>query len=146
MTNEEAKQQAIKEAWGDKFSLVKGNLDSSGFFEIYSYNPFTETLYIDIRKEWNNYPEEGFYSVNHNAGNTILIRPKSIRMIENNNGWTRLEPDGSNLPNEIIKLVFINTFGKNEIITFTNDRQCLRYYSTRYTHFKVFKPELKPLY
>lgn len=130
MTNEEAKQQFIREAWGVHYQYLEPFINDEGkVFKCMCpdkyQNIFGDVFFDNLHGYW---------------------WPKSLNGIENNNGWTRLEPDGSNLPNEIIKLVFINTFGKNEIITFTNDRQCLRYYSTRYTHFKVFKPELKPLY
>lgn len=85
MNNEEARIQAIKRAWSE-IQINRIDYNENGWLKIKpnQYERFYNEF--DLLKRNNN---------------THWIRPKSISEIENNNGWTRIETDGSNLPNEL---------------------------------------------
>lgn len=71
MTNEEAKQQAIINAYGEYWGKVKDFVTEDGWF----YNRDT-----DFRLDNTGIPQ------NYDAVN-LKSRPKSLQGIENNNGW-----------------------------------------------------------
>src|SRR5215217_5695698 len=129
-TNEEAKQEAIKKAYGNHYSICKPNSDGWG-----------EAIGVDTDK----YEVRGAYG----------LRPKSLKGIETNNGWIRIQHDGSNLPDDdrILKSSFI-VFDITDVEE--EDMSCMMRASAngviqlfkqrRITHYKPIAPELKPVY
>lgn len=88
MTNEQLKQQAIQEAYGEHWDEVKSFVDSEGFFSC-GYSPEEKKLFAKI------------YKIAKREGWSIEpIRPTLLKGLHNNNGWVRISEDGSNLPAE----------------------------------------------
>lgn len=84
MTNLEAKKEAIKKAYGEYWELVKDYVDENGWID------FLE----DIRRI------RYFFHDSDNIEVSISMwRPKSLKGIENNNGWRRIESE-ADLPKE----------------------------------------------
>lgn len=132
MTNEQAKQEAIKKAYGEHWDIVNSFVDKNGWM-------FT----IDFPTKNNNIKLE-FHS------NGYSLRPKSLANIEDNNGWIRIEPDGSNLPSES---------GHYKSYSIDDDVGGIHFYDTELkqwfsglikiqgiTHYKPIEPELQPIY
>lgn len=91
MTNEEAKQEAIKKAWGILYEPFKNReaIDKDGYVSWGQY------LVQDIPE----HPSDlGFDPANGVQWNGTWWRPIALAGLHDNNGWTRIEPDGSNLP------------------------------------------------
>ena len=74
MTNLEAKQEAIKKAYGEYWELVKDLVRTDG--------SLSEPVWIgsDIDIDYDDF-------------STGYFRPKSLKGIENNNGWIRIESE-----------------------------------------------------
>jgi hypothetical protein len=135
MTNQEAKLEAIKKAyekWNPKtFSIIGKVLNTDGFFHDDYINDFVSTSECDQKTI--------------GLGN-LLHRPKSLASLESNNGWTRIEPDGSNLPTEeieyrvLVEGQYLNNcyfnLKYNQFYDFPN----------RITHYKPIEKELLPIY
>ena len=77
MTNSEAKQEAIKNAYSEYWEKVKDCVDNDG--------------YID-----NSIPKFRFGQLKNldlEYKNDVFFRPKSLQGIENNNGWIKIESE-----------------------------------------------------
>ena len=79
MTNEKLKQESIKNAYGEYWEQCK--IDENGWCDYDDWLNFIgQSIYYDLF-DWK-------------------MRPKSLFGIDNNNGWIRIEEDGSNLPKQ----------------------------------------------
>jgi len=81
-TNEQAKQEAIKKAWGLDWLKVHNKVDAKGRLDLY---------YMDLVSplSFSNLYKTDFHCF-----------PVALENIISNNGWIRIEPDGSNLPKD----------------------------------------------
>lgn len=138
MTNQEAKEQAIKEAYQklEHWPYIDSNpkakeqcLTNSGrVFK--SYLPAS----VDLSE----------YDIMYGG---MVVVPKSIRHIDDNHSWTRIEPDGSNLPTDstvkykIGSMYFDGIFDQDSGI-YSHD--VVKH--TGCTHYKPIKEEPKPIY
>lgn len=129
MKNEELKQEAIKKAYGKHFDVLKNFINDDGevckaICPDNTQNLFSNFFWDNLNGQW---------------------RPKSLSGIENNNGWTRILEDGSNLPESgNYKLLFesriiIETENAND---FFITGKCV----DRCTHYKPIEPEKLPIY
>lgn len=149
MTNEQAKQEAIKKAYGDKWQLVKSltpnSKDSNDAYDLYSNGYFNiKRLYQHIGSA--NAP---IFDLELFDFDGKYIRPKSLNDFHNNNGWIRIEPDGSNLPEIYLESIFFKTIKINGDISTETIPDYLLYHlfkSGLITHYKPIEPELKPIY
>ena len=83
MTNLEAKQEAIKKAYGEYWENVKDYVDNDGWIDN-SIPKFTFGQLKNLDLEYKN---------------DVFFRPKSLQGIENNKGWIRIESK-DDLPKE----------------------------------------------
>lgn len=130
MTNEQAKQEAIKKAYGDKYDLVSDGLYGSWYMLKLNETPSTF----------------GFKDNEVQKSSSGGFRPISLTGIHDNNGWIRIEPDGSNLPAENdIKYKVIQ---EGEILDVRLSFQSIRkaFEQNYISHYKPIEPELKPIY
>lgn len=130
MTNEQAKKEAIKKAYREYWSLLKDYINENGWCW---NNSFTKILPVAKK----------------GMDNATYWKPCSIINIENNNGWTRIEPDGSNLP-ESGSYNFYNINnqkddGENRYI-FDNKPLTRENFTKWFTHYKPIEKELLPIY
>jgi len=132
MSNEERKLEVIKKAYGIRYRSQK--INELGWFIMKKpeldkprYNGFSDFDVDIVAFAW---------------------RPKSLRGVETNNQWIRIEEDGSNLPKENIRCHFIvrgseedEFMGCFEYNLFWNKDQA---YSLKIvTHYQpIIKPEL----
>ena len=101
MTNEELKQEAIKKAYGEYYNDLRIVIEHThGWCKQNLKKYFGEdNIQSKIKKE------------------SLVYRPISLSGIESNNGWIRIEEDGSNLPKEKTKCHFIiRGFEENEYL------------------------------
>lgn len=135
-TNAEAKQEAIKAAWeslGIDFKSIQDNLDENGW-----HLGDVDLLNDDVYNKCDHYSK---------SLGKMCERPKSLRGMENNAGWTRIEPDGSNLPERsFTKGWKVCNFNTGEITRVNSNG--VRYYFKKgiATHYKPIQEEPKPLY
>lgn len=90
MTNEQAKQEAIKKAWiylidEIPYKLREKQINQDGYL-------------TTIESPANLCVRQDLCSKIHNIIDWEMWRPKTLDYIDDNNGWIRIEPDGSNLP------------------------------------------------
>jgi hypothetical protein len=100
MKNEELKAEAIEREWikavGEKaYKTIKQYIDSEGFMD---YDGRGELNVADLF-ECTDVLKPGGSS--DQDTDFYLVRPKSLSGIEDNRGWVRILPDGSNLPDEM---------------------------------------------
>lgn len=85
MNNLEAKQEAIKKTYGEHWEYLKNFINEDGVFigdtDMISDKLFGEWAFIGLAKDINS---EKLISGS---------RPKSLKGIENNNGWIRIESE-----------------------------------------------------
>lgn len=82
MTTEEAKKEVVRKAYGEYYEACQPD-----------ENGWTSRGRIAIK----------LFSLPLERQETLigsLYRPKSLKGLEDNNGWIRIEPDGSNLPEQ----------------------------------------------
>lgn len=165
MTNEQAKLEAIKKSWGNlweqlcdngkKYALENNGLSTPYYFNAKDPNDFTmggkSANYFDCINSTD-------IDLEYFGIPTHSLVPKSLLPIENNNGWIRIEPDGSNLPNNSldckmivsglkgIKIGWFDTFLSKEKPTFLykENKQIWEYKNV--THYKPIEVELMPIY
>jgi len=147
MTNERAKQEAIKKAYGElyeRFNTLQV-IDENG------YVTYGESM-TDIAV----HPFElGFNPETEIQWNGTRWRPINLIGLHHNNGWIRIEPDGSNLPETKptkYKVYYDGSLPnlrephKNNDDLFTCISVRLLYSKRLITHYKPITPELKPIY
>ena len=127
MSNEELKQEAIKKAYGIYWEEVK---------------------YYVFKNGWCNsrFDVETEFESDRKGRNEVYWRPKSLAGIENNNGWIRIEEDGSNLP-KVRSICFVfNKRGETEEFHFGKQSHFGFLSETEYVlrHFQYFQPIIKP--
>lgn len=130
MTNEQAKQEAIKNGYGKWYEPLKNMIDKSGKVHRGVVPDEYQNIFGDYY--WNNLNGSWW--------------PKSIDGIINNNGWIRIEPDGSNLPDINTDFIWLRkSDGETKDIFHINGH----YKSSikrDYSHYKPITQELKPIY
>ena len=144
MTNEQAKQEAIKKAYGEHWEKLKECIDIDGNCIMFDRNN------KQISPNFNELGFEKDYvlnNINHGYNSELGVHqwcPKSISDIENNNGWIRIEPDGSNLPTEKNDYRVILKSGNITNLYF-DPKEDLSFKPFA-THYKPIIPELKHIY
>jgi len=81
MTNEQLKQQAIQEAYGEYYKHWKSDINDNG--ELLTDLPIPNQMRQDLKLR---------------SFSTVLHIPSLLIGIKDNNGWIRISEDGSNLP------------------------------------------------
>lgn len=139
MTNSEARLEAIRKAWGKYWDEVKDSVIGMNTGGGWADN---ETIHYN--------EDLGCDSKNFEFCR-CLYRPKSLSGIEDNHGWTRIEPDGSNLPDKSGDYRFFDMktyFFKPVVVWFKGnfDRGCNLSFARNYTHFKPIEEDKPPIY
>ena len=133
MTNLEAKQEAIKKAYGEYWEAVKDFVDENGWID------FLE----DIQR---------IMYFFHDSDNIEVFkstwRPKSLQGIENNNGWIKIESE-EDLPKNDMYVYII--FNKKVNIAFLCNGELynpnkVKYYKKGVTHYKPIEESTLPIY
>lgn len=135
MTNEEAKQAAIRKAWSDLGINNLEHSDSKGFIDAFKLpNLFRQKVDINLievlGKFW---------------------RPISIIDLDDNRGWIRIETDGSNLPEKSrFKVCNIHKIIHNNSLlfaqSFVSDDVDLLFRKGYITHYKPIEEDKPPIY
>jgi len=136
MTNQQRKQKAIQEAYGEHWEQVRLRVNENGWYSL----P-------------NGKKSESFCDFLGNCDMRAAadFRPKSLSGIDTNNGWTRIEPDGSNLPVEGGKFKVGMKFYDSDIFieedAIYNHIEVLNAYSIGLiTHYRPVTELPKPIY
>lgn len=139
MTNEQAKQEAIKKAYGEYYEPNFHHINENGLIHYIS-----EPNLIGLKIYGDKFHSNGF-------GSFVL---KELWDIENNNGWTRIEPDGSNLPAIKADCEWINMnsstqnihrFRRFEFDDLETEKEKQELIED-FTHYKPIAPPRKPIY
>lgn len=89
MTNEEARLEVIKKAYGNTYEYFSRYMDEFGFVRYDHQEPIDSMDIIDT----------SYYKLMGGVNVKIYAwAPEALENIENNNGWTRIEQDHSNMP------------------------------------------------
>ena len=136
MTNLEAKQEAIKNAYGEHWEYLKNFINEEGVFigdtDMISDKLFGEWAFIGLAKAINS--EELI------SGS----RPKSLKGIENNNGWIRIESE-ADLPKEEGNQYFVFIKGNIEIGFYFKGTHQLQWLM-HVTHYQPIEKPKPPIY
>ena len=110
---ENAKQEAIKKAYGEYWEQVKDYVDENGwifhekgFYQ--NYKKFVSPFEIGFSKDDDDNIE--LHSDSFKKTANFYWRPKSLNGIENNNGWVKIEGE-DDLPKEYLPCFIINKHG-----------------------------------
>lgn len=129
------KEEAIKEAWGEHYDLVKDDLNDDGqiYIDDIGFNVFDQIMIL----------------CNYDSVTELLTHPK-LQGIENNNGWIRIESE-MDLPKNFTNVYCLDKYG-NMFICESRSKHFFchtngwlyNYYD--FTHYQpIIKPK-KPLY
>lgn len=126
MNNLEAKQEAIKKAYGEYWELVKDCIDENGWIDnsIYKFT-FGQLINLDSEYKYD-----------------VFFRPKSLQGIENNNGWVIID-DFVKYTNEKFWIFNSHTNDLYQGQLFDDDMFPINRYATHYQ--PIEKPKL-PIY
>ena len=134
MTNLEAKQEAIKKAYGEYWEAVKDFVDENGWID------FLE----DIQR---------IMYFFHDSDNIEVFkstwRPKSLQGIENNNGWIKIESE-DDLPKEGMHEVILldeecmEGYRNYDVIVFYEVNS--RFRKKEISHYKPIEKSKMPIY
>ena len=128
MTNLEAKQEAIKKAYGECWEKVKDYVDNDGYIDN-SIPKFTFGQVKNLDLEYKN---------------DVLFRPKSLQGIENNNGWVKFESE-ADLPKN--KNVWICTNNNRVLISSKAVLNwVLKNPDNKITHYQPIEKPKPPIY
>ena len=134
MTNLEAKQEAIKKAYGKYWEELKDYIDDKGWFNMFQY-----LLKINKYRNFAGIEWKSKCSCPDNE----LVRPESIYRIELNNGWIRIESE-DDLPKESFNYwIFQSDLRAVTMKDFYDNK---KYYGVKATHYRPIVKPLKPLY
>lgn len=135
LTNEQAKQEAIKKAYPKVFGKY---IDQNGWVD-YFFMPY-----------WSyGFKVEDLDLVKFSDFSIDKYRLKILYGIEDNNGWIRIEQDGSNLPpdtHEIRYKSFWQSGDHSKIDEMSANRLIRTFRNGVVTHYKPIKEEPKPIY
>ena len=128
-----AKQEAIKKAYGEVGENVKDYVDNDGWINN-SIPKFTFGQLKNLDLEYKN---------------DVFFRPKSLQGIENNTGWIKIESE-ADLPKEgmhhsiLLDSDCINGYRNYDVIVFYEVNS--RYRKKEISHYQPIEKPLKPLY
>jgi len=136
MTNQQAKELAIKKAYGEFYNELKPFINKDGWIS------GDDALYTKYNRSFRD------IDFSNPFGNQSW-RPIELSNLEDNRGWTRIEPDGSNFPeNGLFKMC--KEIKKGEWWYSHDDVEpddVEEYFRDMgFTHYKPITPELKPIY
>lgn len=130
------KQEVIKQAYGEYWDKVKDFVNENGWCDVSMYS-----MIKNIKPE--------FSEIENEIGQ-FDIRPISLKGIENNNGWIKIESE-NDLPKDDYTLCHYIVNGKIEIgeymnLHFDRPKQNELFYYKSVTHYQpIVKPQ-PPLY
>ncbi|RZK62257.1 MAG: hypothetical protein EOO95_15275 [Pedobacter sp.] len=143
LTNEQAKQEAIKKAFKECGYEKLLPLNVNGWVKVKPHQYINSSLFERLK-------------INNHIHS---IRPKSLKHLDTNNGWVRIEHDGSNLPTDWKGRYRVMQAGIKEPwdAIFDCGKFCIWHTShvnlsktllsiDNPTHYKPITPELKPIY
>jgi len=122
------KEEKIKEAWGLAYDEVKHLLTDNG----YIWSVDLAHIRLNLSK----------YNLDLNY-NDIGVRPKSLKGIENNNGWNSMEQPDFEENEYVLFLRFINGEGEPPIFTCV---LCDDFEIGYFTHWKRVDYGKPPIY
>ena len=141
MTNLEAKQKAIKNAYGEHWERLNNFINEDGVFI-----GDTDMISDELFNEW------AFIGSSKDINSEKLIsgsRPKSLKGIENNNGWIRIESE-ADLPKEgmhhsiLLDCECINGYRNYDVIVFYEVNSKFR--KKEISHYQPIEKPKPPIY
>ena len=134
MKNNEAKQKAIQEAYGEYWGKVKDYVNDNGFVW---YEILSKLFRLnDLTKEWD-------YET---IGTNNYYRPQSLQGIEDNNGWIKIESE-KDLPINKGEVFVMSDMG---IMTANSNllsaKEVCQYWMQTVTHYQPIVKPKPPIY
>ena len=139
------KQEVIRKAWGDIFCLVEEYLTEDGY-ALFKDNSMRQAVF------WDNGDYDAFDTVDINGynGESVgidLFRPKSLKGIEHNNHWIKIESK-EDLPQDLTDVFVFDDDGDITQYTFgichKTDWSLVK--TQGITHYTPITKPLKPIY
>lgn len=142
--------ELIKKAYGQSWLLCQPFTDDNGWCVVFKDDDSNFKGIAGYQTHFKEDEIEGGQLTHSVHGKGISFRPKSLHGIEHNNGWTKIEFDGSNLPEPgcyyFLNIDNIKDDGRS-VYQFDDLRK--DQFARWFTHFKEI-PEIpkipKPLY
>lgn len=139
------KEELIKEAWGG----INENINENGWYYFgYCVNGWGDVK--DWLKENNLISDKSYYNMTYDElynGDlfNVEIRPKSLKDIETNNGWSVIH---SIHDKEIEKGQYwiMHPNGFIEVAYYDGTMECYKFWKLNFTHYQPIVKPLKPLY
>ncbi|PPK99022.1 hypothetical protein [Parapedobacter indicus] len=132
MNNQEAKEKAIREAYGDLWETVKSDVNTTGWCTLFIMYVHDDNTDIDVVRD-------------HIRHDPIKWRPKSLRGINSNNGWNRIDGLDS-LPRGNCIYTVLGKSGNIEEWSFTGGDNCIAIWLEYFTHWRPLVELPKPIY
>lgn len=131
LTNQEAKEKVIREAWGELWVYIEAN--SKAKAQAYMFDGFIFSTHL---------PASVDQSKLEYRHKTDIVRPKNLSGMETNNGWTRIDGPET-LPATAGSFTVLGKSGKVESWYYNgNDAFWLEYF----THWRPIEELPLPIY
>ena len=125
------KQKAIREAYGEYWGEIKDVINENGWFDTTKYSNGNILAKIEI-----------YLDLDYKSYHRAICRPKSLKGIEDNNGWIRINDD-SDLPSVFYDDYWvINKAGKIFQVIYNNPQNWL----DNITHYQLIIKPNPPIY
>lgn len=136
---ETAKQKAIREAYGEHWETFKDLIDENGFVKRGNYYLLDHNFSYE-------YIKENFY-VSTEINQDKIFRPKSLKGIEYNNGWIKID-EKFDWGKDNCLLFFWDNEEKKIVLQlkFLLCGNQQKDYKLRFTHFKEISYPEPPIY
>lgn len=126
-----AKEEIIKKAYGVWYT---SNIDENGWTEVMNIRNIGDDVLLDLK------------TIKHDGIPHDYARPKSLKGIENNNGWTKMNDKRDNLPDEHCKCWLWTDdgimFGEYNSTT----KGFYGYKEVKFSHYLVIQEPKPPLF
>lgn len=136
------KEEVIKEAWGDLYSLGVG-IDENGWLR----GDYLENKTKDIlkTKDCIEVKRRAMHDLGFYDSSIEIFRPKSLKSIENNNGWIRINSE-EDLPKNGNYWVIYNDDTISDCVKENELFEDDEYWLKNITHYQPINKPQPPLY
>lgn len=126
-----SKQECIAKAYGN----YDFGQDKNGWSSLDHVSEETDLSLFDAKNGMDNDTGIGF----------VLVRPKSLQGIENNNGWIKIESE-DDLPKDYNSLYDVSNNQNVDSVPMTLHQVKYLYNNNKITHYQKHEKKIPPLY
>ncbi len=127
-----SKQKKIKDVWGELYEKYKDRISLiDGYIHHRSNKVYDEC--------------KSLFEISFHPHYVSIFRPKSLKGIEDNNGWIKIDNE-EDLPKKKCDLLVYPEFENQFVFHFYNDKKCKEVLMQNHTHYQPIEKPKPPIY